>query len=182
MTRYYALTAEASAEASSEDYFRRKLASFGRILTNLHCCRTSSLLPSTHLSPSESPTRVLKRQRAGLVPERRTGSPHTLMVTATWTVTRMAQRHTAQRVSPHLPIFERLCYIKKQYEGPMAFITTITRARASSSSAGGGYTWRRCSPGGNISRGNSVRGMRTAIWTHERAWEESLENGRRGDT
>lgn len=46
------------------------------------------------------------------------------MVMATWTVTvtRMAQRHTAQRVSPRLPIFERLCYIKKQYEGTMAFI------------------------------------------------------------
>ena len=71
--------------------------------------------------------------RAGLVPERCTRSPHTLMVTATWTVTvtRMAQRHTAQRLSPHLPIFERLCYIKKQYEGTMAFITTTTGRRNS---------------------------------------------------
>ena len=49
------------------------------------------------------------------------------MVTATWTAARMAQRHTAQRLSPHLPIFERLCYIKKQYERTMAFITPNTR-------------------------------------------------------
>ena len=94
------------------------------------------------------------------------------MVTATWTVTvtRMAQRHTAQRLSPHLPIFERLCYIKKQYGETMAFLTTTIRTRATSSSAGGGYTWRRCSPGGNASRGGSVREMRTAIWACEKAW------------
>ena len=73
---------------------------------------------------------------AGLVPERCTRSPHTLMVTATWTatVTRMARRHTARGTSPHLPIFERLCYIKKQYGETMAFIT-ITRARVADSSA-----------------------------------------------
>ena len=33
----------------------------------------------------------------------------------------------AQETSPHLPIFERPCYIKKQYERTMAFITTIGR-------------------------------------------------------
>ena len=44
------------------------------------------------------------------------------MVTATWTVTvtRMAQRHTAQRLSPRLPIFERLCYIKKWRSSPQS--------------------------------------------------------------
>ena len=65
------------------------------------------------------------------------------MVTVTWTVTRMAQRHTAQRVSPRLPIFERLCYIKKQYGETMAFITPTIRARATSSSAAGGRNKRR---------------------------------------
>ena len=184
VTRYYALTAEASAEASSEDYFRRKLASFGRILTNLHCYRTFSLLPSTHLSPSESPARALKRQRVGLVPERRTRSPHTLMVTVTWTatVTRMARCHTAQRTSPYLPIFECLCYIKKQYGETMAFTPTI-RARATSSSAGGGHTWRRCSSGENISRRGGVRGMRTAVFTcaRERTWESSKEDSKGND-
>ena len=115
--------------------------------------------------------------RVGLVPERRTRSPHTLMVTVTWTMTRMAQRHTAQRLSPHLPIFERLCYIKKQYEGTMAFIT-ITRARATSSSAVRGHTWHRYSSRGNISQGSSVQRMRTAIWTCEKAWGERPE--RRG--
>ena len=114
---------------------------------------------------------------AGLVPERCTRSPHTLMVTATWTVTvtRMAQRHTAQRLSPHVPIFERLCYIKKQYEGTMAFITPTIRARATSSSAVRGHTWRRCSSGGNISRGSSVQRMRTAKWVRESAREDRLK-------
>lgn len=42
---------------------------------------------------------------------------------------------TAQRVSPHLPIFERLCYIKKQYERTMAFITT-TIGRKNSTNGG----------------------------------------------
>ena len=105
------------------------------------------------------------------------------MVTATWTVTvtRMAQRHTAQRLSPRLPIFERLCYIKKQYEGTMAFITTITRARATSSSAAGGYTRRRCSPGRFIPQGSSVQRMRMVVWAHERAWGNSdKRNGRNG--
>lgn len=139
------------------------------------CRMTHFALSSTHLSPSESPARALKRQRVGLVPERRTGSPHTLMVTVTWTatVTRMARRHTAQRVSPHLPNFERLCYIKKQYEGTMAFIIPTTRARAASSSAARGHTWHRCSSGGNISRGNSVQRMRTAVWACERTWGNS---------
>ena len=125
--------------------------------------------------PGASPEATASRR---LVPERRTRSPHTLMVTATWTVTRMAQRHTAQRLSPHLPIFERLCYIKKQYERTMAFITTITRARVASRLAARDHTWHRCSPGGNISRRSSVQRMRTAIWACEKAWGERPE--RRG--
>ena len=36
---------------------------------------THFALSSTHLSPPESPARALKRQWAGLVPERRTGEP-----------------------------------------------------------------------------------------------------------
>jgi hypothetical protein len=92
------------------------------------------------------------------------------MVTATWTAARMAQRHTAQRLSPHLPIFERLCYIKKQYGETMAFLTTTIRARATSSSAARGHTWHRCSSGENASQGKSVWRMRTAICTQEAAW------------
>ena len=67
------------------------------------------------------------------------------MVTATWTVTvtRMARRHTARVASPHLPIFERLCYIKKQYGETMAFITPITNTRVADSSAVGGRNKRR---------------------------------------
>ena len=102
------------------------------------------------------------------------------MVTVTWTVTRMAQRHTARRVSPHLPIFERLCYIKKQYEGTMAFITATIRAKATSSSAARGHTWHRCSSGENASQGNSVRKMRAAIWACEKAWGEGPGNRQTG--
>ena len=81
------------------------------------------------------------------------------MVTATWTVTvtRMAQRHTAQRLSPHLPIFERLCYIKKQYEGTMAFITTITNTRVADSSAVRGRDKRRRNSGRDASREDNAR-------------------------
>ena len=92
------------------------------------------------------------------------------MVTATWTVTRMARRHTAQEARSRLPIFEHLCYIKKQYERTMAFITTTTRARAASRSAGGGHTWHGCGSGGLISQGSSLQRMRTAIWACEKAW------------
>ena len=103
------------------------------------------------------------------------------MVMATWTatVTRMARRHTAQRLSPRLPIIERLCYIKKQYEGTMAFITT-TRARVASRLAARDHTWHRCSPGGNILQGKSVRRMRMVVWTHEKAWGEGPGNRQTG--
>lgn len=37
----------------------------------------------------------------------------------------------AQETSPHLPNFKLPCYIKKQYEGTMAFITTTTGRRNS---------------------------------------------------
>lgn len=104
------------------------------------------------------------------------------MVTVTWTatVTRMVQRHTAQRVSPHLPIFERLCYIKKQYGETTAFLTTTIRARATSSSAGGGYTRHGCGSGGLISQGSSLQRMRTAIWACEKAWGEGPGNRQTG--
>ena len=104
------------------------------------------------------------------------------MVTATWTVTatRMAQRHTAQSLSPHLPIFERLCYIKKQYGETTAFLTTTIRTRATSSSAARGYTRRRCSPGRFIPQGSSVQRMRTAIWAFEKAWGEGPGNRQTG--